>query len=128
MHENYILNATERFICKACLRARKWQIESGVQSKDATKAEWSSLDCKIMEQIKDRNPGIFYEFPCVLSHINALDNSVLKLLQDLSVRGIGPSAICDMMISWHEHAWQKKEIHWLSHLSARMDNSVVFQL
>ena len=124
MHENYILNAPERYICKACSTTRKRQIESGMQSKDATKAEWNSLDRAVMEQVKDRNPGIFYEFPCVLSHINALDNSVLKLVQDLSVRGVGPSAVCDMMISWHEHAWQKKEVQWLSHLSARMDSNV----
>jgi len=67
MHENYILNAPERYICKACSTTRKLQIESGMQSKGATKAEWNSLDRAVMEQVKDRNPGIFYEFPCVLS-------------------------------------------------------------
>jgi hypothetical protein len=124
MHENYILNAPERYRCKPCQIKRSTHFALNLPKKEAPRCEWNSLDQHIMEQVKDSNHGMFYEFPCVLSHINALDKSVLKLVQDLAVRGVGPGSVAGMLISWHEHSWQKKEIKWLSHLASRMEEPI----
>ena len=125
MHECYILNGPERYVCKSCRSRSQEQKRNGVRKNQLIPYERNCLDKDIMQQIQEINPGIFYEFPCVLTHINAVDKSVLKLVQDLAVRGLGPTAAADMMLSWHEHTWQVKEIKWLSHLASRMENPVV---
>ena len=101
---------------------RKIELDSGVPKESARQWEWHSLRQEIMEQVRNENEGLFNTFPCILSHINAVDKEVLKLVQDFAVRGVGPSAVADILLSWHEKCWQEKEIQWLCHLASRMEN------
>ena len=44
---------------------------------------------------------------------------------DLSIKNIGPASLAATILEWHEHAWQQKEIKWLSHLYSRQRSPVV---
>ena len=123
-HENYWINAPERYKCQECKDVRKIELDSGVPKESARQWEWHSLRQEIMEQVRNENEGLFNTFPCILSHINAVDKEVLKLVQDFAVRGVGPSAVADILLSWHEKRWQEKEIQWLCHLASRMENPI----
>jgi len=121
LHENYFLNAPERYKCEKCKDARKLQIETNISPKEAKRCEWHSLSNEVLEQVRSENPGLFYSFPCVLSHINAVDKDLLRTVQDFARKGVGPSAVADILLSWHEQRWQEKEIKWLCHLASRME-------
>ena len=51
---------------------------------------------------------------------------VLKLVvqQDFAVRGVGPSTVADILLSWHEKRWQEKEKQWICYLASRTENPI----
>jgi len=73
-----------------------------------------------MEQIASIDPNLVSDFPCHLSHVNGIDNAVMDLMVvHLATKSVGPIAVTDMLQTFHESYWQKKDLQWIHHLMGR---------
>lgn len=126
-HENYILNAPERYKCTECIKTQNRQKCNNLPKAERIRAYWSSTDRQILLQIRNRNHGVYELFPCILSHINAIDKKVHDLVLDMAAKHVGPSSVADTILQWHEMTWQRREIQWLSHVKSRIDNPLLFE-
>ena len=120
MFENYILNAPQRYECVQCLKKATEQKNAGVAKKERTKYTFLSTDFEVLAQIEEENPALLLEFPCTLSAINGIDNELMDLIVFNASKSIGPSAMSDMLLSFHEKRWNEKEIKWLAHMKSRI--------
>lgn len=118
--ENYLLNAPQRFICMKCKSVASREEANGVEKKQRTQYSWLSTHDDIMAQIEAENPSLVAAFPCHLSHINGVDNELLRQIVHLAARGLGPAAVAIMISEFHESRWQEKEVAWLCHLKGRL--------
>ena len=120
-HQNYWLNAPSKYICTACEAASKAFPEEKIQY------SWVSSSETIMTQIWSQNPEVYELFPCHLSAKNAIDKKLMDLIIHNAVKGIGPSAMHENLVSWHELEWQKKELEWASNVVNDLENPTIAQ-
>jgi len=125
VHHNYILHSPQRLLCKRCAGVASVQAGDGVPKEERAQQTWLCHDTAIMEQITEKDPNLAAEFPCILSHINGIDLELHSLMEMLATKGVGPMALAEMIISFHEATWQKNELRWLSHLYHRFNNPLI---
>ncbi len=118
--ENYILNAPQRYLCRACQAVSKEEEARGIHAKDRTQYSFLSTDAEVLVQIEEENPSLILEFPCTLSAINGIDNELMEVIIFNASKSVGPSATADMLLSFHEKRWNQKEVKWLSHVKHRI--------
>lgn len=104
---NYWLNAPERYLCPNCNKS------------------YNGSNEEILAQAFARDPELETIFPCVLTKKNAIDKQLLDIVIHSSVKGIGPAAMSENLVSWHEETWNKKENEWLSFIK-RSESSVMY--
>ena len=44
-----------------------------------------------------------------------------------TVKGVGPAAMAENLILWHELEWQKKEAQWARHILHELQNPILLQ-
>lgn len=104
---NYWLNAPERYACTNCNKS------------------YNGANEEILAQAFARDPELEPIFPCVLTKKNAIDKKLLDIVIHSAVKGIGPAAMSENLVSWHEETWNKKENEWLSFIK-RSESSVMY--
>lgn len=110
-NENYWLNSPNKYFCQDCSNSQQHLPKA--ERKTVT---FTATSDAIMSQIGDSNPEIIDLFPCHLSKKNAIDKQLLDLVIHNAVKGVGPYATAEMLISWHQLEWQKKENLWARHI------------
>jgi len=103
-------------LCTGCLGTAKCQNEEGVPKDGRAQYSFLCTDPAIMDQIEEIEPILASKFPCILSHVNRIDDELFALIEHLATKGVGPMAIADMVLSFYEATWQKNELRWLAHL------------
>ena len=126
LRENYLLDAPQRLLCTECLGTANRQKEEGVLKDGRVQYSFLCTDPAIMDQIEEMDPILASEFPCILSHVNGIDDELFALIEHLATKGVGPMTIADMVLSFHEATWQKNELRWLAHLDRRLKNPLPF--
>ena len=112
-YDNYWLNAPNKYICREC------EI-SDAPNKKAYNFRTTSNE--IMNQIRDCHPEIYNLFPCYITSKNAIDKKLMDSIIHNTVKGIGPSAMRETIVSLHELEWQKKENSWAMHIINDLSN------
>ena len=77
-----------------------------------------------MNQLKVTHPEIADLFPCYLTRRNAIDKNLLNIIINSAVKGIGPSAVRENIVSSHELQWQRKENAMAKHVLGELNNSI----
>lgn len=108
-HENYWLNSPDRYICKACERYNK-----SIEGTDEAPKQISHCctNDAIIEQLCASHAELMDIFPCHLTRKNAIDKKLLDTVIHSAVKGIGPQAFSENIVSWHQQEWQKRELQW----------------
>ena len=96
--DNYWLNAPNKYICRDCED----------DDEDLTYS-FRSTNKEIIDQIKQSHPEIYSLFPCFLAPKNAIDKNLLNIIVHSAVKGIGPSAFREILISFHDLKKETKE-------------------
>ena len=117
LHDNYWLNAPNKYICKDCESKYKQNLLPANQS-----YSFRSTSKEIMNEIKQTHPEIYDAFPCFLTARNAIDNQLLNLMVHNAVKSIGPSALRETLVSLHQRNWQQKEKAWAAHMIKELNN------
>lgn len=118
-HENYWLNSPSKYICTACEDKCKANPELKIQY------SWNSSSESILNQLE---PELTDLFPCYLSARNAIDIKLMDTVINNAVKGIGPSAMVENLVTWHELQWQKTENQWAGHVVEKLQNPSISQL
>lgn len=119
-NNNYWLNAPQRYICTTCDRENKRN-----PSAEQKHVSYTSTSDEILKQIKLSEPEVMEMFPCYLTTHNAVDKHLMDLIIHSAVKGIGPSALSEMLCSWHELWWQKQENQWGRYLLRRLNQPTI---
>lgn len=114
-HQNYFLNSPQNYFCTTCNEYSK-----GKPKKERRKGLYKSHSEAILKQIGAIKPELLEIFPCHLQRKNAIDKKLMTMVVHCSVKGIGPVAMCDMISSWHELEYQKKENQWAAHVHEKV--------
>ena len=103
-HNNYWLNEPQLYICRSC----EDFLTSCTDPSEKKKYTFSDISEDILEQIGAKHTEIYEVFPCHLSFINAIDKKLMEVVVHSAVKGIGPSALSESIVSWNRLEWQKK--------------------
>ena len=121
MHENYLLNAPQKFYCGRCARISKEEKQGGVARKYRTKFTWLDTDPEILQQIAMENGDIFEMLPChLVSNRAGIDKNLFKSIVSSATRGISPGKFSDILERNHHELWQSKEKKWAAFVDRRM--------
>jgi len=124
MFENYLLNAPQRYLCTTC-RDTANEEDRDIPQKDRTQYTYLSTDFEVLVQIEEQNPSLMLEFRCVLSAINGIDKDLMEVMVFNASKSIGPSAMADALVSFHEKRWNEKEIKWAAHMKSRIKQPII---
>ena len=105
-YDNYWLNAPNRYYCKDCHD----------RSSDGINYTFRSTSPGIMEQLKSTHPELLDLFPCHMTALNAIDKKLFNSIVHNAVKGIGPTAMRENIVSLHELEWQKRVNAWARHI------------
>jgi hypothetical protein len=119
-HENYLLNAPQKYYCRHCAQISKEEKQIGVVRKYRTKFTWLDTDSQILEQLAVENGDIFEMFPCHLSHRAGIDCNLLKSIVSFATKGIGPGSFSDILERNHRALWDLKEKKWAIFVTRRI--------
>ena len=114
LHENYWLNSPHRYICSDCKNNEKAY-------------NFRSTSPELVKQLESTHPEIAALFPCHLTKKNAIDKNLLNSMIHHAVKGVGPIAFRETIISLHELQWQVKENLWASHMLEKLNGSVLYR-
>ena len=118
LHDNYWLYAPNKYICRDCELKYKDKVLPENKS-----YSFRSTSKEIMEQIKHMYPETYDLFPCFMTQRNAIDKKLLEITIHSAVKGIGPSALRESIVSLHELNWQQKENAWARHMVEELNNA-----
>lgn len=124
-HENYLLNAPQRYLCRSCKKKAKDEEAAGIPKNERAKYTWLSTDDCVLDQLACEDPDIFELFPCHLAKKAGLDKECLDNIIDNVVKGVGPAASAETIARKHGARWQSKEIMWLAHLRRRREKPLL---
>ena len=80
-----------------------------------------------MNEIAKTHPEVVELFPCHLTKNNAIDKKLMDVVIHCAVKGIGPAAMVENLVSWHELEWQKRENLWAAYVLRRLAKPAFFQ-
>ena len=75
LHENYLLNAPQRYKCNVCQGIALNKERRNILKVGRSQWSWLSMDFAILNQIENHNPGSTNEFPYTLSEISGPNNN-----------------------------------------------------
>ena len=105
-YENYWLNVPNIYYCRECHD----------RSSDGRKYTFRSTTQGVMEQLKSTHPEPIDLFPCHMTALNAMDKKLFNTVVHNAIKGIGPTAMKENIVSLHELEWQKSENAWTRHV------------
>ena len=119
---NYWLNSPNKYVCQTC----EDFTNSCNNEEDKRKFNLTSTSSKILQQIGASYPELMDMFPCETSHKNTIDKKLMNLIIHSAVKGVGPSAFRDNIISFHQLEWQKRENQWAQYVLKYLNQPFVF--
>ena len=122
-HDNYWLNAPNKYICRNCEDENK----ACENDKDKKQCSFTSSCDIVMQQIKSVKPELYDCFPCEIYNRNAIDKKLLLLVVHSAVKGLGAAATAQNLATWHELEWQKKENQWAQYVSSKLNQPTINQ-
>ena len=120
--DNYWLNSPNKYVCQNC----EDFTNSCDNEEDKRKFNFTSTSSEILQQIGASYPELMDIFPCETSHRNTIDKRLMNLIIHSAVKGVGPSAFRDNIISFHQLEWQKRENQWAQYVLKYLNQPFVF--
>jgi hypothetical protein len=117
-HENYLLNAPQKYCCGHCACIAKQEKQVGRLQKLWTMFTW-------LEAVK--NGDIYQMFPCYLSHRAGIYKISLKgIVSIVATKGIGPGSFSDILKRNHHALWQSNEKKWAFFVNRRIAQPLLY--
>lgn len=116
--DNYWLNAPDRYRCDNCIDYNN-SIKDD-PTKEKRQVTHVSTNDAIMTQIQNSFPEVTDAFPCYLTKKNAIDKKLMETVVHNAVKGVGPHAMAENIVAWHQLHWQKQELQWARSLIKRL--------
>jgi ribosomal protein S27AE len=124
-HENFIINAPQRWACGKCAKTAQAQKNASVSRKERVQYTWLSTDDVILDQIATEDPEIFEHFPCFLTQRAGIEKDFFFSILLDAAKGTGPGTASESMERKHHKKWQSKEIQWAGHLRRRLQDPLI---